>query len=252
MLTQPVPYFHLKLTLSDSRTIQFSRTCWAPSLPCSTVCWLCIRPLKFYLLQYLMQYVLRVFCYSWVFQVLCFTWRFSFVSIWKRLKGNVSSHEWIWGPFWCQAEANDTLTEGKLKHSIVTCSIAVCLLCVVLDASPQEYTECWEWVNCTKNPVLHWMLFNCCFSRSLMQVHQAVILCFVFGFFNYLRSSSSRLVLFQLSCSLMPIKTNLTKKCLFHAAFFFLRPCKASWETPVKVDVYTTVVWLDSLWELIV
>lgn len=78
-----------------------------------------------------------------------------------------------------------------------------------------------EWVNCTKNPVLHWMLFNCCFSQSLMQAHQAVILCFVFFFFNYLRSPSSRLVLFQLSCSLMPIKTNLTKSVCFILHFFF-------------------------------
>lgn len=136
MLTQPVPYFHLKLTLSDSRTIQFSRTCWTPCLPCSTVCWLCIRPLKFYLLQYFMQYVLRVYCYSWVFQVLCFTWQFSFVSIWKRLEGNVSPREWIRGPFWCQTEANDALTDGSQKGNSNTPSspdlsqYACCVLCL--------------------------------------------------------------------------------------------------------------------------
>lgn len=171
-----------------------------------------------------------------------------FGSVSKEMNsGPVLVSDWSqWRPDW-------RVPEGKLKHSIVTWFNAVCLLCVVLDASPQEYTECWEWVNCTKNPVLHWMLFNCCFSRSLMQVHQAVILCFVFVFFNYLRSpSSSRLVLFQLSCSLMPIKTNLTKSVCFILRFFFLRSCKASWETPVRVDVYTTVVWSDSLWELIV
>lgn len=167
--------------------------------PCSTDCWL--LPLKFYLLQYFMQYVLWVFVIPG-FSGFMFTWRFSFVSIWKRLKENVSSHEWIWCPFCVNTRSSPDYR-----------SMPVCCVWHVAGGIYRVL----EWFNCTKNPVLHWMLFNCCFSQSLMQVHQAVILCFVL-FFNYLRSPSSRLVLFQLSCSLMPIKTNLTvfvSYCIF-------------------------------------
>lgn len=184
MLTQPVPYFHLKLTLSDSRAIQFSRTCWAPCLHVAPFADFAFVHLSFICCSILCSMFSEFFVTPGFFRFYVLLDGFlscRFGSVSKEMFRHMNEFGARFGvrP---KPMTPWRVPEGKLRHSIVTWFIAVCLLCVVLDASPQEYTECWEWVNCTKNPVLHWMLFNCCFSRSLMQVHQAVILCFVFVF----------------------------------------------------------------------
>lgn len=207
-----------------------------------------------------MQYVLRVFCYSWVFQVLCFTWRFSFVPIWKRLEGKCFSSRWMnSGPrFWCRTEANGTLTGPRRETQNTPSSpdlwqYACCVLC--LTRRRRNIPSVGSGLTALK------ILFctGCCsiVVSADLWCKYTKLLFFVFVFvFVFLLFKKPFLPSGFVSAELLTDanKDKLDKKafvscCIF---FFFLRSCKASWETPVKVDVYTTVVWSDSLWELIV
>lgn len=150
--------------------------------PCSTVCWLCIRPLKFYLLQYFMQYVLRVFCYSWIFRFYVYLAVFFRVDL-EACQRKCSVTWMNLGSVLCQTEANDTLTgprrETQTLHRHLI--IAVCLY-VVLDASPEEYTECWSGLTALK------ILFctGCCsivVSANLWCKHTKLLFFVLFCFF---------------------------------------------------------------------
>lgn len=132
MLTQPVPYFHLKLTLSDSRTIQFSRTCWAPCLH--------VAPFADFGFVHLSFICCSILCstFSEFFVTPGFFRFYVYLTVFFRVDLEASQRKMFrhvnefGGPFWCRTEANDTLTgprretQALHRHLIYRSMPAVC------------------------------------------------------------------------------------------------------------------------------
>lgn len=114
------------------------------------------------------------------------------------------------------------------------------------DASPGEYAECLEWVNCTKKKTCFaldvvQLLFQPITDASTPSCYSLFGLLFVF-FFNYLRSPFLPSGFVSAELLTDANKDKLDKKvcvkcCIFKTFFFALGKkvsCKVSWETPVK------------------